>query len=176
MKKLKQLLNFKTNEKQLSLWCNQTWPELYRYIYNRVQNREEAEDVTQETYMKILAKYSYPELLSIAYLKTTALNIIRDRWRRKRTSGTQVPLEEALLAGENEISKVLDSTYIEEALRQLPKDQQTVLELRLINSYSRAETAQKMNKSEDAIRGLQYRAIRKLRELMLNNLKEENRT
>ncbi|KUO65584.1 MAG: hypothetical protein APF84_14785 [Gracilibacter sp. BRH_c7a] len=156
---------------QLRQWCNESWPELYRYIYKRVQNREEAEDVTQDTYARTLPKFTFPEFPSSAYLKTVALNIIRDRWRQRKVRGIQVQLEEALLVAENDVSKVLDSTWVEEVMKQLSWEQQTVLKLRIVEGYSRAETAQKMNKSEDAVRGLQYRAIQNLRGLLLDNLK-----
>lgn len=35
--------------------CANTWEPLYRFIYYRVQNREEAEDITQETYVKAIS-------------------------------------------------------------------------------------------------------------------------
>ena len=44
-------------------WCDQTWPRLYRFIYNRVQNRQEAEDFTQETYARAFAHLSSLENL-----------------------------------------------------------------------------------------------------------------
>jgi RNA polymerase sigma-70 factor, ECF subfamily len=35
--------------------CTDTWEPVYRFIYYKVQNREEAEDTTQETYVKAIA-------------------------------------------------------------------------------------------------------------------------
>ena len=70
--------------------CTATWKELYRFVYYRVQNREEAQDITQETYVRAI---SYLEKNRDAvldyrnYLKAIAMNIIRDQWRRKQISG-----------------------------------------------------------------------------------------
>ncbi|MDP4160504.1 MAG: sigma-70 family RNA polymerase sigma factor, partial [Bacillota bacterium] len=55
---------------------------------------------------------------------------------------------------------------MQEFLNKLPLDQRFVLQLRIVEGYSRRETAKRMGRSEDAVRGLQYRAIQTLRELM----------
>ncbi|NNA37656.1 RNA polymerase sigma factor, partial [Pseudomonas lundensis] len=62
--------------------CLATWQSLYRFIYYKVQNREEAEDITQETYLKALSymqKKNNKIEKHISFLKTVALNIIRDK-------------------------------------------------------------------------------------------------
>lgn len=170
----------------LRQWCAETWPEVYRYSYSRVRNQEEAEDITQETYTRVLANCCLGEQQSSAlslnwefpslnYLKTTALNLIRDRWRRRKTRGIQVQLEEALLVEDRELINLFDNTLVEDTLQKLTEEQQTVLRLRIIEGYSRAETARKMAKSEAAVRGLQYRAIQNLRILLRENFKEVNK-
>ena len=164
-------------------WCTQTWPEIYRYSYYRVRNREEAEDVTQETFARVFSQESFKgcssadltaEFPSLNYLKVTALNIIRDRWRRRKARGNEVGLEEILLSEDEDLQRLLDKAVLEEILQKLTEDQQMVLRLRIIEGYSRAETARKMAKSEAAVRGLQYRAIQNLRVLFLESLKEGN--
>jgi RNA polymerase sigma-70 factor (ECF subfamily) len=49
---------------------------------------------------------------------------------------------------------------------QLSHEQRTVIELRIIQGYSVAETARFMNLKEEAIRVMQHRALRKLAELL----------
>ena len=39
----------------LEEWCDRTRPKVYRYIYGLVQDRERAEDLTQETYARVFA-------------------------------------------------------------------------------------------------------------------------
>ncbi|MEN6463089.1 MAG: sigma factor, partial [Syntrophomonas sp.] len=65
--------------------CSATWEPLYRFIYFKVQNREEAEDITQETYVKTLTylqDHKNPGENPLGFLKTVAMNILRDRWRQ----------------------------------------------------------------------------------------------
>lgn len=161
----------KTPEERLRIWCDQTWPGLYRYIYARVQNREEAEDITQESYVRTLAKGPFTELPSQAYLRMVALNIIRDRWRQRKSRGTQVGLQDALLSSDEDVSQILDRTIVEDLLKDLSEEYRRVLQLRIVEGYSRAETAFQMKKSEGAVRGLQYRAVQKLRSLLLAQYK-----
>lgn len=37
--------------------CSSTWESVYRFIYFKVQNRQEAEDITQDTYVKALSHF-----------------------------------------------------------------------------------------------------------------------
>ncbi len=165
--------NTENQQWALQQWCNTTWPDLYKYIYYRVQNREEAEDVTQETYVRAFAKFSSPDNLPTpGYLKTIALNLIRDDWRRQKARGVQVPLEEVLLSCESNEEATINKKAMRDLMGQLPEDQHRVLQLRIIEGYSRAETAERMAKSEDAVRGLQYRAVQVLRNLMLKHFEE----
>ena len=56
-----------------------TWEPLYRFIYYKVQNREEAEDITQETYVKTLTyiqEYKMAEGNLPGFMRTVALNIL----------------------------------------------------------------------------------------------------
>lgn len=57
-------------------------------------------------------------------------------------------------------------------MSQLPEQYRQVLELRIVEGYSRQEVAERMGRSEDAIRGLQYRALQTLRDLI--HAAEEN--
>jgi RNA polymerase sigma-70 factor (ECF subfamily) len=157
-------------------YCIQTWPRLYQYVYRRVQNRQEAEDVTQETHIRVLARFSSPENPpSLSYLKTTASNLIRDRWRCQEIHGREVPLEpleETWLIGNNNTEDQIGRDSIQELMAKLSQEQRMVLQLRIVEGYSRAETAKMMGRSQDAVRGLQYRAVHALRGLMNQELKE----
>ncbi|HEY3315945.1 MAG TPA: sigma-70 family RNA polymerase sigma factor [Bacillota bacterium] len=157
----------------------QAWRELYRYVYRRVQNREEAEDITQEAYSRAFARGT-GEPPSRWYLQTVALNVIRDRWRRRRTCGQEVPLEQVWLerlggAGGDDPEGAVERAWMEGLLNRLPKEQQTVIRLRIVEGYSRVETAGRLGISEDAVRDLQYRAVQTLRRLIREPIEEETR-
>lgn len=148
--------------------CNTTWEPVYRFIYYKVQNREEAEDITQETYTKAISYLQKGKVQPdkyVGFLKTVALNVLRDLWRKKKRRGTTVnidsfePIESS--SGdhaENSTERIL----IENALQQLSKEQRTVIELRIIKGYSVADTAGIMNKNEVAVRVMQHRALQTL--------------
>lgn len=155
--------------------CEQTWEALYRYIYYKVQNREEAEDITQETYIKSL---SYPKFNNIkfneyiAFFKTVALNLIRDRWRKNKIRGTNINLDSIAYskASVNDISDITDQQlFIKSSLDKLNEQQRKVIELRIIEGYSVSETAELMGKKEGNIRVLQYRALKNLVNIMNEN-------
>ncbi|MCM3570522.1 RNA polymerase sigma factor [Neobacillus mesonae] len=148
--------------------CNAAWEPVYRFIYYKVQNREEAEDITQETFAKAIPYLQkgrvHPEKY-IGFLKTVSLNILRDLWRKKQRRGTTIdidlsnPMESAASDhAENSTERII----IENALKQLTKEQRTVIELRILKGYSVADTARVMNKKEIAVRVMQHRALQAL--------------
>ena len=93
------------------------------------------------------------------------MNIIRDRWRAKKRRGSKVNLEDVNpeeLSIEDFTDTLSVKNQIEEAMTKLTKEQQLVIELRIIKGFSVAETAKMMQKSDGAIRVLQYRALKTL--------------
>lgn len=152
-------------EQNLETWYQQTVTNLYRFAYALLQNREEAEDITQETYFRCLKKSTknYPPY---PYLKQVARHLIYDRHRHKQITCTQNKdlscTEDLYATEENWITRNL----VQELMNQLPAQYRQVLELRIIEGYSRRETAKRMERTEDAIRGLQYRALQALRDLI----------
>lgn len=155
--------------------CSKTWKSLYLFVYYKVQNRQEAEDITQETYVKAMSYLQSGKVAPnkyIAFLKTVAHNLLRDGWRKHQRRGATVdidaiPAQEYAVDGPAESS--MQRQMVEDALMRLNKDQRAIVELRIIQGYSVAETARLMNMKEEAVRVVQYRALRKLAEL----LKEE---
>lgn len=149
-------------------WYAAVWPQLYRRIYRSVQNRQEAEDITQEVFARVL-KQGAAQPPALSYLHVVALNLIRDRWRR-RNRLQLTPLEEwSLCDGRGDAAGDL---WIRELFERLPPDYKTVLELRIIHGYSRAEVAERMRRTEAAVRGLQYRALQRLRSWVYAALEE----
>jgi RNA polymerase sigma-70 factor, ECF subfamily len=148
--------------------CQNTWKELYRYVYYRVQNREEAEDITQETYEKVLNLINKRDIVILeynSYLKAIALNIIRDRWRIRQRKGRNVNIEdigqEELLV-EDFSESVANQLLIKKVMESLTEEQQRVIQLRIMEGFSVADTAKLMNRKEVTVRVLQYRAIKAL--------------
>jgi RNA polymerase sigma-70 factor, ECF subfamily len=161
--------------KSIEQICSTTWEPLYRFVYFKVQNREEAEDITQETYIKAISyiqKNNVKIDKFISFLKMVSLNVLRDRWRKSKRQGTSINLDYINphdVAIEDPTKDVVDRELIENALRLLKEEQRTIIELRIIKGYSVADTAKQMDRTESNIRVLQYRALQKLNKI----LKEE---
>jgi len=155
--------------------CLATWEPLYRFIYYRVQNREEAEEITQDTYVKTLTylqKHKYNPESFTGLLKTIALNLVRDRWRQKKRRGVTCSLEEPISIDKEAIDEqkyITERLQIEDALAKLSTEQRTIIDLRIIKGYSVAETAKQVKKTEAAVRTTQYRALQTLKRILYKN-------
>jgi RNA polymerase sigma-70 factor, ECF subfamily len=148
----------------LDEWYRDSWADLYRFVYYHVQNGQDAEDLAQEAFSRVLARHESAEPPTRQYLYTTAHNLIRDRWRRRHRTGVLVPLEEVLLsrAADDDAMRL----WMQDLLEKLPPEYRTVLELRIIAGYSRAETAERLETSEGSVRSMQYRALQLLRSMV----------
>jgi RNA polymerase sigma-70 factor (ECF subfamily) len=146
--------------------CDLTWRQLYQFVYHKVQNREEAEDVTQEAYSRTLRSLptGYSAGKFMAYLQTAALNVIRDQWRRSQTRDRKATLLQPTLTEPDPTDSIADRELVARALERLPEDYRTVITLRILTGLSTAETAERMGRTEGSVRTLQYRAIQALRE------------
>lgn len=162
------------DEKSIEELCTSTWEPLYRFIYYKVQNRQEAEDITQETYMKALTYIQKNNIKidkHIGFLKAVSLNVLRDKWRKSKRQGKIIDIEainpeEAAVEDSTEVSAQHDE--VQAALNSLKEEYRTVVELRILQGYSVEETAKIMNKQEGAVRVLQYRALQKLAAILKN--------
>jgi len=172
--------NKQDNREMIERLCADTWRELYRFIYYKVQNREEAEDITQETYVKAISFLNRNDVTILEckkYLKFIAMNVIRDQWRAKKRRSSinieDVKPEEISL--EDFADSLTEKNRLEEAMNRLTKEQHTVIELRIIKGYTVAETAKLMQKKEGAVRVLQLRAVKALAKLLETEQGKEER-
>lgn len=151
--------------------CRLHWRDVYRTAYRRLGNCGEAEDVTQETFLRFWRRLDRFEGEQLGpYLRTIALNLCRNRLRDAYRH-PQVELlldlradpglspEEGLLANE-------EGDRLQTALMALEPDQRRVLELRLIDGQSAAEAGLALGRTPEAVRALQYRALIRLRGML----------
>lgn len=158
--------------------CRRQWRPIYALAYSALGNAAEAQDLTQEAFLRALRSlpaYRVTGAPFHAYLKTIALNLIRDGWRLRRHA--TVPLDDALELPAREIGPEGQALASDErrrllaALDALPSDYQTVIRLRLLDGLPAAEAARVVGRSPDAVRQLQHRALSALRA----SLSEESR-
>ena len=147
---------------------------VYRYMMARVGNPSDAEDLTQELFLKVMASlgsYRFQGPPFAAWLFRIARNIVVDRTRRRRTAGEQVPLDEAgcVPAGgsaEEEALRTLSAESLVAALGRVTDLQRQVVELRFLAELSIAETAAVMKRNENAVKALQHSALQALRRVL----------
>ncbi len=156
--------------------CSSTWKEVYKFVYYKVGNRTEAEDITQEAYVKAL-DYLRKENVVIDnysnFLKTVAMNILRDEWRKKQRAGKQFDLEELSTMDyktEDFTEESIRRELIGSALNCLSIDQKRVIELRILKGFSTSETARILKKKEATVRVIQYRALQELASVLDKNI------
>jgi RNA polymerase sigma-70 factor, ECF subfamily len=146
---------------------------IYRYVYYRVRDDAEAEDLTSDVFMralKAMPRYE-PRQAFLAWLYRIARNAVIDRARR---GGRQVSFEDAIehptadqiVEPDTELLARSDSDTLRAALKRLTPLQQEVLVLRFLEGFSTQEIARIVGKREGTIRGIQFRAIGALRQLI----------
>jgi RNA polymerase sigma-70 factor (ECF subfamily) len=152
---------------------------VYRFIYFRVNDRALAEDFTSETFLRALRRISsidYQGRDIGAWFMTIARNLILDHKKSARTR-LEVPTAEDIEGEPNERSPeaaVLDlvtSQRLMAAVRQLGDEQRECILLRFVQGFSVSETAAVMGKNDGSVKALQHRAIRKLAELIGDELR-----
>ncbi len=141
---------------------------VYRFVFKSVRNREEAEDLTSQIFLKAL-RYLDPDRnahSARSWLFRIAHTTIADYWRahyRALTSSLEVRLEvgwegptEEVIVGTNELAAV----QVSNLLQALPERYREVLSCRFLFNLSIRETAATMGVSEANVKTLQFRAIK----------------
>lgn len=143
--------------------------KLYRFVFFRVgQKKEVAEDIVSEVFMKAWEKLDqFKEGSFQAWLYMITRNKVVDYYR---SSVPQSELTEQIEGSHNVEEKVLQTLEIErikQAITKLTPEQQELIILKFIEDMDNQEIGQILEKKEDAIRSMQYRAIKELRVILL---------
>jgi RNA polymerase sigma-70 factor (ECF subfamily) len=150
---------------------------IYRYVAMRLRRREDAEDVTQLVFERIVAalpRYQHTGKPFSAWAFRIARNAVIDHQRRYRPTEplgaiaepVDGMLPEALSLRDEEIRE------LRAAIRSLTPDQQEALALRYGAGLSADEAARVMGRQAGTIRGLTFRAIEALRRNLLRGAAE----
>ena len=147
--------------------------KIYSYIYHRVGQVELAEDLTAQVFMRMLEAVSSGRSWQSSFsgwLYRIAHNLVIDHYRR-RGRATFVDIDDASpISSEAEPFEVVEARLngerIQAALSRLTDEQAEVITLRFIEGLNIAEVAALMDKTEGAVKALQYRAVLALRRVM----------
>jgi RNA polymerase sigma-70 factor, ECF subfamily len=146
---------------------------IYRYVYSKVGNREEAEDLTSQIFMKAVRGVDTergPQSMQ-KWLFQVARTTIADYWRAHYRVSTN-SLEELLEAGwegpAEEEPAVMSSTptdRVQRILQALPEHYREVLTCRFLLNLSIRDTANHMCLTEANVKVLQFRALKRAADL-----------
>jgi RNA polymerase sigma-70 factor (ECF subfamily) len=149
--------------------------QIYRFVYFKVGNREDAEDITAQVFMKAANSLDVQqeESARLAWLYQVARTTITDHWRAYY-KGPMVSLDELEevaslnLTAPASIQDAPDQDPVNPAaekvraiLNSLPEKYRRVLELRFLQGCSLKETAEAMGITEGNAKVLQHRALHK---------------
>jgi RNA polymerase sigma-70 factor, ECF subfamily len=149
--------------------------DVYSYLYYRLGNHHDAEDLTEQTFLQAYRHFERaqresdgrplrPWLIRIAH--NLAANLYRDRSRRPQSPlDERMPLAtphstEDIVNGRDELAHVL------EGVSQLPDDRREALIMRFALDMDNREIARAMGRSDGATKVLIHRAIRQLETIL----------
>jgi RNA polymerase sigma-70 factor (ECF subfamily) len=145
---------------------------VYRYAYARLRDRAEAEDLTQQVFERMLRSirsYEPRGAPFASWLFRIAHNTLVDRVRRARAEERSLATAHSPITRadpEDRALSKLEAADVAELLDRLSDAQRQVLQLRFAAELNVAETAHVMQRSVDAVKSLQYSALKTLRGLM----------
>ena len=151
---------------------------IYRFVYLRVRSREDAEDLTQAVFMKAwnaMPRFEERGNPFSSLLYTIARNSVIDYWKKKKEVSLEDDAEMMQNIRDQDADPFADTLRREDtqnvlaALRRLSDDQQEIIALKFIQDLSNKEIAEITGKTEEAIRALQHRALKALREHFKTN-------
>jgi len=145
---------------------------VFRYMYYKVGDLHAAEDLTSEVFLRMIRSlngYRPQNVAFEAWLFQIARNLAIDHYR-KYSGKDHLSLEEDMIADKDDPDRNLDrsltSDLLLKALSKLSEIQRDVIVLRFVNGLPVTQVAQALNKSEDAVKALQRRALSTLREIL----------
>ena len=149
----------------------ETVVQVYRYIYARVGNRADAEDLTTQVYMRALPRLRLPAAIQEirSYLYATARTALADHWRHHYDAqlailDDELPAPAASRASDEDKDEEAGVRRANEVLARLPDNYRQVLELRFLRGYSIRETAAALSLTVANTKVLQFRALRRAAE------------
>ncbi len=154
---------------------------IYRFVYFKLGNREEAEDATNDIFLRTwnyLITNQTKQVQSLSGLlygiaRNAIIDIYRERAKKQLVhlepeELTQIPSQENIL---KKVEHAQEMTRIEKHLRNLKQEYQEVIILHYIEELTISEISQMLGKKPLNVRVLLHRAVKKLKILLDQNQK-----
>ena len=162
----------KGDEEAFTQLYEEYFNKIYRYVVIRIGNETEAEDITQQVFLKALqsiGSFKWRGAPFSAWLFRIAHNQMVD-YLRKKTRRITVPLDDTIVSAENnpqeEVERGFELEQLASAMQRLTLSQREVISLRFTSELPTAQVAKLMSKSQGAVKALQHSAIVTLRKAL----------
>lgn len=142
---------------------DELYKSLFKYIKKRVNQTEDAEDLTQEVFLK-LAKSDLEKVNNVKHwVYAIAKNTLIDYYRKNRmySENTSATIIEETL-DENTAVREL-SKCVASFIKQLPSDYKEIMELSELNEVAQKEIAKQLNMNYVTVRSKIQRGRKKLK-------------
>ena len=142
------------------------YQNIFNYFYYALNfNKELAQDLTQEVFLKAfknLKNYKFQGFSYLSYLQKIAHNLLVNYYKKQKTLPLQVEDFQPILISEKIITKSEISDLLDEIQKLRPNYKEVIL-MKYQNGLKIKEIAQILNKSENAIKLILSRARKKLK-------------
>ena len=142
---------------------------VYSYLHMSVGSRHDAEDLTTQTFMKMLeaiGRFKWRSAPFSAWLLRIAHNLAMDHFRANRRWQPEEDLPESAdgeeCSAEEQALTSLGDTRVLTLIERLSPEQRQVLTLKFVYRFSNGEVAAILRKTEGAVKSLQHRALASL--------------
>ncbi len=166
--------NQKNQEEEFTSLYEEYFIPIFRYIYARILNKEEAEDMAQGVFMRVYRNFETlktGKTRSLAYFIVAAKNALTDKYRK--VNHEYLVTEENLeffnnIPDQNKFAIDLlkqsdNKEMIDMTLKILPENQREILILKFYKDLSNKEISIILDKKEVSIRKMQSRALKTLK-------------
>jgi RNA polymerase sigma-70 factor (ECF subfamily) len=142
---------------------------IYSYLHMSVGSRHDAEDLTTQTFVKMLeaiGRFQWRSVPFSAWLFRIAHNLAMDHFRANRRWQPEEEVPESVQGEESSAEEQalvsLGQTSMLALIERLSPEQRQVLTLKFVFRFSNGETAAILGKTEGAVKSLQHRALASL--------------
>lgn len=145
--------------------------KIYRFVFLKVRRKHDAEDLSHQVFLsawKNIGSFSFQGFPFSSWLYRIARNAVIDFYRTNKDHLDIEEVGEEKFGFSEDLEKDMETALaieeVAEALQELSEDEQNVIIMKFVNELTNKEIADALKKTEGAIRVIQHRALKQLRQ------------